>query len=248
MLLLALACAGGQDPEALHADALRRLEDAPAEAAALCPRISDEALRSDCAWAVVERLGPEQVEVAEGLCGALEAGAAAECWFRYAEASQSPEVCGRAGAHELDCRMHLLTRDLGSWMPPKAVPGGFEEVALAHVEAVGFSGDDPRPWSALYRWVLGRQRPLDRGACAAAPDPTRREACAATALAHYDDLLNHLRDRGEALCEGELPPAARYTPDPELDALLARRRAADLCDPSARRPPPPPGPLPGAGR
>lgn len=213
----------------------------------MCPRISDPQLQADCAWAVVERLGAEHGQAAETLCAALPEAAASECWFRHAEASARPEVCAKAGEHALDCRMHLLTRDL-SWMPKGARPGSFEDEALAHIEAIGLTAEDPRPWSALYRWVLGRQRPLDRSSCQAAPDAPRQEACAATAVAHFNDLLNHLRDRGEALCEGELPPAARYTPDAELDALLAQRRAEDLCDPSARRAPPPEGPLPGAGR
>lgn len=244
---LLLACTEPPDPRALHAEALAKLETAPQEAAALCLRVTDPQLQADCAWATVERLGAEDLSASQALCAALPEADAGECWFRLAEASGQASLCERAGPHALDCRMHLLTRDL-SWMPANARPGSFEAEALAHVEAVGLTAEDPRPWSALYRWVLGRQRPLDRGSCAQAPDASRQEACAATALAHYNDLLNHLRDRGEALCEGDLPPAARYAPDPELDALLARRRAEDLCDPSARRAPPPEGPLPGAGR
>lgn len=248
MLLLLIACtpSGPTDME-LHHEALQALDADPARSATLCAQIGDPPLRSECTWAAAEELVSTQPEAALALCATLPEEGAEECHFRLAEALNDATLCARAGAHADDCRMHVLSRGFATWVPRDANPGEIEDAALAPIAAAGLAPDDPRPWSALYRWVLGAKRPLDRGLCARVADPMRQEACLNTAIALFNDQLSHLRDRGVALCEGPLPTAATYAPDPELDAVLARRRAEDLCDPTARRAPPPEG-LPGSGR
>lgn len=170
-----------------------------------------------------------------------------ECFFRIAEAANEPGWCERAREFAFDCHMHVFSSGLRTWIPRSARPGMFEDDASARIQAVGLDPYDPRPWSAMYRWVLGAQRPLDRASCAEAPDMFRQEACYATAVAVFHDRLAQGRDRGWALCEGDLPAPVAYVPDPTLDAALAARRADDLCDPSRVNADPPDGSLPGSG-
>jgi hypothetical protein len=143
--------------------------------------------------------------------------------------------------------MHIFSRRLAGWIPRGSTPGSFEPKASARIEATGLDPYDPRSWSAMYRWVLGAQRPLDRGSCDQAPDSFRQEACRATAVAVFHDRLSHARDRGENLCQDPLPQAVAPVSDPVLDQVLAERRAQDLCDPSAVRAPPTGVRLPGSG-
>ena len=115
------------------------------------------------------------------------------------------------------------------------------------MEAAELAASDPRPWSATWRWVLSLHRPLDRSLCRDIDGPIAKEACLFTGLSLFEDQLNQGRDRGLPLCEGELPAALAYAPDPELDVILERRRAEDLCDPTAVREAPD-AHLPGSGR
>jgi len=83
---------------------------------------------------------------------------------------------------------------------------------------------------ALYRWVLGSMRPLDREACARAPEPDLVLACRRTGLALYADRLNHARDSGTFPCDGgPLPPELAHTPDSEIEAMVRWRTKDDLC-------------------
>lgn len=181
-----------------------------------CGSIHDATLRDDC---LVEHDRCDEVAGTE---------AAAECWFRRAEAHGDADACAHAGAFEFDCRMHLFTRGFDTWVESGARPGEGEDSVAAHAVAAGLAADDPRVWSAWYRRVLTPQAPLDRGSCDAAPDPTRREACRQTALAVWQDRLNVARDRHLWPCDGSpRPPLLQTTPDPELDAQTAAR--TDLC-------------------
>ncbi len=223
-ILLLVACAGSADEDGsvsrarAFADSLRTGE---------CGILPDAALRDACLVAATERTGTDRCAEVVG------ERARGECWFRLAESRRDPGLCTRAAPFADDCALHVLTRGFDDWLPRDARPGAVEADAEAHIRAAGLSPDDPRPWSALYRTVLARTRPLDRRACAAVSDPTRREACARTGLAHYSDLLNAARDRGQIPCvdgrpdESALPPLLRHAPDPELDALRAARN--DLC-------------------
>ncbi len=241
-MLFLLACATPQPPadRALHARALETLESDPAGAAALCAQVRDPSLAADCGWAAAAALAEEDPLAAEGVCSDLTAAAGAlageECWFLLAEATGEARWCGSAGRFERDCRMHLFTRGARAWVDPD--PAEAEAAAAEAMAAVGLDPVDPAPWSAAWRAVLSAQRPLDRGACAAVSDPARREACEMTAIQVFHDRLNRGRDTGASLCEGPLPERLAYLPDPALDRALAERRAADLCDSSATRPPP----------
>ena len=100
---------------------------------------------------------------------------------------------------------------------------------------MGRAAGDMRPWSAWFRWVLGQQRPLDRGSCLAL-EGELRQACWNTGRALYQDRLNRARDQGSYPCPAEqsgqrapLPAALRHGADAELDQLRLEREAADLC-------------------
>jgi hypothetical protein len=222
-LFLALLACSGPDGTASQAERY-----ASALRTGDCAGLAAGPLRDDCVVADVERTGTDRCAEVQG------ERARGECWFRLAEARSDAALCARAAPFVDDCAMHVLTRGFDDWLPRGARPGAIEDVAAPRIAAAGLAADDPRPWSALYRTVLGRTRPFDRSACADAPDDLRREACFRTGLVHYADLLNHARDRGLYPCDGgPLPALLAHTPDPELDALRASR--TDLCTP--RTPP-----------
>jgi len=193
---------------------------------------------------VVRVLDPEG---AFSACDQLDEIVSGECFFVVAERADRPDWCGRAGEHDFDCRMHVLSGRFARWIPEGSAPGEVEDPALARIREAGLDPEDPRPWSAIWRWVLGSQQPLDRTTCSTVREPMRREACEATAVAVFHDRLSQARDLGVALCEGELPATLSVRPDPVLEEALAERRATDLCDPEARRAPPPSPHLPGSG-
>jgi hypothetical protein len=234
LLALLLACGGPNDGTATdaraYAEALRSGD---------CSAVRAVELRDDCLVAAVERSGDDRCADVRG------DRARGECWFRLAEHRRDASLCERAAPYVDDCAMHVLTDGFSDWLPKDARPGEIEDEAAGRIAAAGLSPDDPRPWSAVYRTVLGRARPFDRASCAAVADATRREACERTGLAHYGDLLNHARDSGQYPCEGgPLPPLLQHTPDPELDALRASR--ADLCPAAGATPaqvPPPRAPM-----
>ena len=261
-VLTLLACAAqdpgpqapdpGSDERSLVIDAVRLAAERPGPAGDGCFAVVDPDRLVDCIEQVATRQVATDPEGAHGTCAKLVdrrpplAGRDAECFFRVAEAADRPEWCLRAGDSTFNCQMHVFSRRLATWIPRDAVPGDFEARASARIEAAGLDPYDPRPWSAMYRWVLGGQRPLDRSSCAQAPDALRQEACAATAVAVFHDRLSHARDKGQDLCAGPLPPSLATTPDPALDAALTERRAGDLCDPDAVPAHPPGAGLPGS--
>ena len=177
-----------------------------------CAGIQDDALAEDC-----------HVQAAD--CDGLSGASSDECWFRHAEKTDDPADCGRAGSFADDCRMHLFTRAIEDI---RAEVGGDESPVGEAALAAGLEPDDIRPWSAWYRTALSRQRPLDRSRCALVSEPSHREACEKTGLALYADRLNRARDQHTWPCHGEeLPAALRYSVDPDIDAMIARR--TDLC-------------------
>lgn len=211
MILACLLGCAATDPRAAYLHGLRTGECAP---------VTDTQLRDDC-W--IARVGREGVD----WCGETTAGRArGECYFQLAERTGDPSLCPRATPFADDCALHLLSRGFGELLP--ASPGEKESEVAARIAAAGLGPEDPRPWSAWYRWVLGGQRPLDRASCAQVAEPLRREACERTGVALYHDLLNRARDLRTYPCDGgPLPPELQHTPDPELDAARAAR--ADLC-------------------
>jgi hypothetical protein len=217
LLYALLACADPIDGAAADARAY-----AEALRSGACASIHDDDLRDDCLVATVERTGEDHCDDVRG------ERARGECWFRLAEHRRDASLCAKAAPYVDDCAMHVLSDGFATWLTKGARPGEIEDEAARRIAEAGLSPDDPRPWSAVYRTVLSRIRPFDRGACAAVRDPVRREACERTGVAHYKDLLNHARDAGLYPCDGgPLPPLLQHTPDPELDALRASR--TDLC-------------------
>lgn len=230
MLWLLLACRGGDDART-YPDALARVAEAPAEAPALCAPIRDAGLRADCVLAGAEALAVTDPDGAARLCAGLDEGVSRdECGFQVAERAGRPELCTAAGRFEDDCRLHLWSRALREIVPARARPGEVEASASAALGAYGFATDDNRPWSALYRELLARQRPLDRASCEAAPTAEQRAACWNTGIMVYNDRINVARDRKQLPCDGAPVPAIlQTTPDPELEALLAARLKVDPC-------------------
>jgi len=234
------------DDRGAHAEALALLAT-PTEALAACRTIDSTrapSLAADCRWAIAEALAPDDPAGAGAACAdltALNSLAAEECWFIVAEGSGDGAACDKAGRFEQDCRMHLLTRAALRWPRDLSVTGVAVK-GLDAINAAGLSSDDQDAWMAAYRVTAARQPPpLDRPACLVALTRGLREACQAAAEGVFHDRLNRARDRGMDLCEGELPDQVAYVPDAALDRILAERRAADLCDPDAVRPPPPNG-------
>jgi hypothetical protein len=162
-------------------------------------------------------------------CGAIvEPTLRDECGFLRAESSGDYGDCASAGRYVEECRMHLWSADIARWEPAGVAPGDLETEVAARAALAGFAADDPRPWSAWYRQVLGRMVPLDRAQCEAVTAALPREACLHTALLVYDDRLNVARDKRLYPCDGgELPPLLRHAPDTAIQARIAAR--TDLC-------------------
>ncbi len=202
----------------------------PTTGASACRHLGAD-LRQDCLSAAAEALAAD-AEAAAGLCAELPDGLwRDECFFQVAEISDQPQRCASAGRFSLDCRMHLWTRGLFRLLPDRTEALASQEQAIEEAAlSAGFQPDDPRPWVAAFRVQGARMRPLDRSQCAALSTAARQGACAATLLDLYGDLLNHARDTGRFPCDGSpLTGPLAHAPDPELDALVARRRAGDLC-------------------
>ncbi len=202
-----------------------RLPDAVAWARALqtgaCEVVHDTALRDSCLVALVERRGVDRcAEV-------VSPTTREECAFRLAEKLRAPERCKEAGRFAEDCALHVVSNTF-LVDAPDARPGGPEESVLAaRIVASGLAADDPRAWTAWYRWALGRHAPLDRGSCDAVTNDTRRALCRTAGRGLYEDRLRHARDTGALTCEVHAE-SLQHTPDPELDTL--RASLAPACD------------------
>lgn len=235
MALLLLACGRPPADATAYPQALAAVASRPGDAADLCASLRDPALRADCVSAGAERLAAEDASAAAALCASLAEGVFRdECHFQVAEKSHTPARCAEAGAFADDCRLHLWSQDLRELLPLGKGPGEVEAAATAALATYGLASDDLRPWSALYRELLGREKPLDRGACARAPSPALAEVCTRTGAVLYGDRLNRARDRKTFPCAGgPLPTSLLTTPDPELEQMLAERRLRDLCPEAA---------------
>ena len=231
--LLCFASCAGQDPSpaVVYATALAEIDAHPEQAATTCATLPSGVLRADCITAAAERLAGGDPAAAAALCGGLEAGVGRdECHFQVAEQSTDPRWCAQAGRFEGDCAMHLWTQTLQQQLPHGLGPGEVEALVEPLLATHGFAPEDGRPWIALYRMVHGSRRPVDRPGCARAPRPVLVKLCQDAALDLYGDLLNHARDTGTFPCDGgPLPALLAAVPDPELEALVARRRTEDLC-------------------
>lgn len=215
LVLGALAAACTPTPEARTPRVPYAVAWARALQTGACDAVREPELRDSCLIALVERRGVER-------CGEIAAGAAQdECAFRLAETLRTPERCREAGRYAEDCALHVLSNTF-LVDAPEARPGGPEEAALA--ERIGASGlptDDPRAWTAWYRWALGRHAPLDRSACVNVAGEARRGICRAAGRGLYEDRLRHARDSGTLTCATPNDdPLLQHTADPELDALL----------------------------
>lgn len=227
-LLLAFACGG---PAAVPAAADRAHVLAALAALPDCDRASarcgdvSAAARGECVLAIVEAC-PKDPRAA-GWCASLSGVAHDECHFQLAERTGNLAACDDAGDFVDDCRLHLWSRvDVPAGRPLAEVV----DVVRAEMVARGIDPSDHRFWSATFRRALDQAPVLDRGACDALTDPALADACRHTAIALWHDKLNHERDFGAFPCDGgPLPPSLAHAPDPELDAILAERRAGDLC-------------------
>jgi hypothetical protein len=245
MFLLLFACSSPVVTDAeLIANARLHLRSSPVDAVELCLEIDSMEVRAGCVEQAALLLALDDLSASLSSCEQLENPD--ECMFKVAEVVGDAELCQRAGEFEFNCKMHVFSNALHSWVPRGASPSDIPSIAGSHISAATLSPDDPRPWSAIWRWVLGAQRPLDRSSCSGVDQPMEREACEMTAITVFNDRLNHYRDLGLHLCEGDLPPPVQYLSDPELDRVLSMRRSQDLCDNTAVLAPPIGG-LPGEG-
>jgi hypothetical protein len=224
VVLVLLACSPAPDGAGSSRDPSAAAIWARALRTGMCDAVVDERLHDACVVAAVER-------TREDRCSEPRSQRAREeCAFRLAEKRLDASICRRAGAFAEDCALHVLSTGFMVWAPAGALPGGPEEDEVTRrIAAAGLRDDDMRPWSAWYRWVLGAQQPLDRSTCARVEPAVRGEACARTGLTVFEDRINRTRDTREpdgtsALACGAEPPLLAHAPDPELDAILLRRR------------------------
>jgi len=227
---LAGACGGSAPREpadgARYALALERVARAPAEAAAACAPVRDPGLRADCVIAGVERLAAADLPAAAALCAGLPAGVAQdECRFQLADRRGDPALCADAGRFRDDCRMHAWSRGVARTLEPGEVARAPELRAPA--AAAGFADDDPRPWIAAFRHLLGGPPPLDRRPCAALAAPLDALCAEAGAMLHADRLA-HARDTGALRCGGPAPAQVGVVDDAELLQRTEQAMAA-LC-------------------
>jgi len=258
--LLALACSNASESEktartaadlpgisqevAQFENALARAKKEPAKSLLLCNSLEDPQLESDCILAVAPQLAKADRQAASAACKEIKA--LDECFFRLAEATKDSDLCEQAGEHEIDCRLHVFSFSISDWLEKDASPETLLDKGPGHIHKAGLKTTDSRAWTALWRWRIGVKTPLDRSICALL-DPIQKSHCNRAGEGLFHDRLNHFRDKGAALCQGELPPALQITEDSGLEAILKMRRTQDLCDPNARHAPPP-TPIPGHSR
>jgi len=229
------ACGPGPDSELsqglAYSEALAAVAAQPEQASTLCAAVTEPDLHADCVTAAVERLG--DAELGGSLCASLPEGAGRdECVFQLAESSGQPGLCDGAGRYADDCKLHLWTATLLQELPREARPAQAEALIPPLLEGHAFEDGDGRPWVAVYRMLMGARRPFDRALCDEIPHEERRQICRDASRDLYQDLLNRARDRDRFPCDGSpLPSELVFTPDPELEALIERRRTEDLCPP-----------------
>ena len=200
-----------------------------------------EALRADC-WIAAAAKRPssgspleQKLSDCESIPSEHDRG---ECAFVLAETTLRPDLCTLAGPFADDCALHVVSWKFAA---SKVLS---EDAAATDIVASGLAFDDPRPWSAYFRELLGRAQPLDRSTCAAVTSPARAEACRRTGLALHEDRMNQARDQRAFTCvdgipTGPWPDQVAWAPDPELAEALAAR--TDLCTPLDRPAPRPAG-------
>lgn len=126
--------------------------------------------------------------------------------------------------------MHVWARVLAASIPAGTAVDAAEPSVASLARAAGFGPDDPRPWVVFARHLLGSKMPLDRGRCRSLQDRTRRRVCRDATRDLFHDRLNHARDTRTFPCDGgPMPSLLAHTADAELEAILAERRAGDLC-------------------
>jgi hypothetical protein len=230
-LLLLLACSAEPIPNAEDrlglVRALRLISADPEAAAAACQALGPS-VRGDCLTAAVETAPAHHA--AASWCDSLSGIGRDECHFQRAERTRSHEACGRAGRFADDCRLHVWAAGMSQrWPAGTPMDAGIASVRT-QMSASGIDPTDLRFWSATFRYALLLDPPFDRGRCDTVGEAVLKEACARTGLGVYEDLLNRARDSGTFPCDGgPLPPPLQYARDAEIDAILARRHAHDLC-------------------
>lgn len=220
---------------ALFETALQRSKKEPTASYSLCKKLQDPQLNQDCILAVAPQMAKTNLSAAKTAC--MEIESSEECFFRLAEKTKDSVLCKKAGARETDCRLHVFSFGIRDWLPKDATGEQMLKAATPHIEQSGLNIQDPRVWTALWRWRLGADKTLDRAICEPLID-TQQAHCMRAGEGLFHDRLNHFRDIGRAMCEGDLPEDLRYTPDTGLNEILEKRRATDLCDPNAKNPPP----------
>ncbi len=225
------ACPSSRGEGAAFTELLEAVQASPEDAENLCAALSDPLLHRECIEIGAETIAADNPEKARALCESIEASLEQdECFFQVAERSHQPELCGLAGRFQEDCRMHTWSRVLAGSLTKGSLPGQVEDTVSDLITPHGFDMDDPRPWVALYRMLLGQMKPMQRAVCAEIEDKMREEICQSTGLALFHDRLNYLRDKALFPCAGgPLPPELNTQLDPELEQAIDERKALDLC-------------------
>lgn len=226
-------------PARALAEALASVAARPRAAATTCAAVAAPRWRGDCLIAAVERLAAKDVEAASALCAQVPRPEEAdECWFQLAERSHRPDLCARAGRFAEDCRLHGWVNGLGAWLParPSADPAA---PAPAWAEAVvsagriaatkaGFSQDDPRPWTALFRQVQAGAPAPDPRLCGDFAPMGLEATCAEAGLGVLRDRLRYGLDTGALRCGG-LREEALQQGHPDWRAAIEALASASGC-------------------
>jgi hypothetical protein len=226
-VLTIIAC--GQTPkEAMvgYQDALTAIAVDANNTASVCATLLEPQLKVDCHIAGAEALAGSNPDAAAALCANIspqinDGVSHEECLFQVAERSAEPERCAHAGRFADPCRMHLW----GSSVPALAGTSWTEKEASAEkrIPAYGLNANDPRPWVALYRWLLSEEQPLTRVHCS-----TSRQmvACREAGISLLRDRLNRAVGLNQLSCapDAALPPLLQVREDEELTRMISTRR------------------------
>ncbi|MEC7985482.1 MAG: hypothetical protein VX278_09975 [Myxococcota bacterium] len=179
----------------------------------LCREISDLTLQHDCILSAVPLIAESNIKQASRICQRLS-HQRAECFFQLAEISQQSIFCDYTESFQLDCKLHLLSKGLQQG-----------KSAAALMKELQLPPDTPKAWTAIYRYQLHQQKPLDLSWCQSQSFP---DVCTLAAIGTYEDRLNRARDRYGYPCNNtQAPSSLAYVENPQIQMLIQQRE--DQC-------------------
>ena len=116
MIVWLLACGSVENtkptPLADVATTFEKVAQDPSQTVELCKMLTPTTQRDQCYLIGAENLQRKQPEKVADICPLILSEVQGECWFRLAERTSDPNHCDLSTPYELDCRLHLLSRQL----------------------------------------------------------------------------------------------------------------------------------------